>query len=175
MRNYSEIRDKAEQWVPIEGYEGLYAISNFGNIVSLMFRNNICTKPKVQKITPYDNGHGYLMVQLKDWNGSRKVFYVHRLVGEAFLENPHRLPVINHIDHNRSNNRADNLEWTTQKENVNYSAEKMRKPKSKGRPTNTGEKYISFRKQRYYVFGRKSFVNLEDAVKYRNEVMCGGE
>lgn len=175
MRSYTEIREKAEQWAPVKGYEGLYAISNFGNIVSLMFRNNICTKPKIQTVSPYDNGNGYLMVQLSDIYGNRKPCYVHRLVGEVFLDNPNGLPVINHIDHNRSNNRADNLEWTTQKENVNHSAERMKKPKGKSRPTNTGEKYISFRKNRYRVFGGKSFKTLEEAVKYRNEVIGGGE
>lgn len=156
MINIAEI----EQWRPVKGYEGLYAVSNFGNIVSLMFRNNVCTKPKIRSIVPHDNGNGYLYVHLIDFNGNRRSLYVHRIVAEAFLENPQELPVVNHIDQQKKNNRAVNLEWTTQRENVKHSVERMKKPKSICRPSNTGEKYISLYKKRnkttYRVFGKKS-------------------
>lgn len=175
MKNYLEARSKIEQWKPVSGYEGLYAVSNFGNIVSVMFRNNICTKPKIQPISPYDNGKGYFMVQLSGFDGKKTAHYVHRLVANAFIENPNNLPVVNHIDYDRGNNKAENLEWTTQKENVNYSSHLMKKPKSKSKPTNTGEKYISKKNNKYVVFSRKQFKTLEEAIAYRNEVMNCGE
>lgn len=175
MEDYTKIREKVEQWKPIKGLEGLYSISSFGNIASLMFRNNICTKPKIKKIKPHDNGYGYLIVQLRGFDGERSSYYVHRLVAEAFVENPNGFPVVNHLDMNKQNNHACNLEWTTQKKNVEHSSHLMRKPKSRSKPSNTGEKYISIKKNRYCVFNRKHFRTLEEAIAYRNEVVERGE
>lgn len=165
------------KWKPIKGYEGHYEISNYGEVRSLIFRNNKVEKQKIHYLTPTDNGYGYKIVGLK--NGKkRKNHYIHRLVAEAFIENPLNLPVVNHLDHDRSNNRADNLEWLTQKENVNYSLELMKKPHCS--KTNTGEKYIRLR-DNSYIFSYekmkiyKSFKTLDEAVNYRNEVMNGAK
>lgn len=63
---------------------------------------------------------GYLTVSLKKNSKSVK-FFVHRLVAETFLENPNHLEIINHKDENKLNNRLDNLEWVTVKDNMLYS------------------------------------------------------
>lgn len=180
MKDYQQVRDHSEQWKPVKGYEGYYAVSNRGNVVSLMFRNNICVKPKITFLSTNDNGHGYLTVCLRSM-GERTPYYVHRLVAEAFLENPNNLPVVNHIDHNRQNNHVENLEWTSVAENIAWSREQMKKEKSICRSTNTGEKYISryqdkkgntkYRLQIKRLGVSRLFSTLEDAVSYKRVVM----
>lgn len=68
-------------------------------------------------IKPCDNGRGYLKVFVVTPDG-RKSIRIHRLVAEAFLPNPDGLPVVNHIDGNKYNNRASNLEWVTHQQNT---------------------------------------------------------
>lgn len=100
-----------ECWKPIIGYENLYKISNLGNVLSLR-KNKIL---KHHMITG-----GYFIVQLSKNKKSRN-WLVHRLVAEAFIDNPNNLPEINHKDENKSNNVASNLEWCTHKYNMNYN------------------------------------------------------
>lgn len=162
-----------ETWKPIKGYEGYYAISNYGNVVSVMFRNNRLNKPKLTTVKPTDNGHGYLIVGL-NLNGNRKNYYLHRLVAEHFVDNPKGLLYVNHKDYDTNNNLFTNLEWCTQKENVQYSVERMKKPKSKCKPTNTGEKYIRYTGNSYRVNYKtisKNLGSLEEAIRFRNEVV----
>lgn len=106
-----------EIWKDIPGYEGKYQISNFGNVMSLHFKRSPTNK-KLLKQTP-DGKYGYLKVMLRD-NGNDKMCTVHRLVAEAFIPNPNNKPNVNHLDTNPKNNRVDNLEWCTQKENIQY-------------------------------------------------------
>lgn len=99
-----------EIWKDIEGYEGLYQISNLGRIWTTKYKRfKNPTKCK-----------GYLQIGLSK-NKKRKMYKVHRLVAIAFVSNPNNKPYINHIDGNKSNNRADNLEWVTQSENVSHA------------------------------------------------------
>lgn len=165
-------------WKDIEGYEGFYQVSCDGDIRSIACRRCLHGQTRIihriKDMTPTDNGNGYLVVQLKS-NGKRKPFYVHRLVAEAFVSKPEQTNVVNHKDFNTKNNHANNLEWTTQKENVLYSSERMRHPKKVSKPTNTGEKYISKvnhkGKVKYRVKGNKLCSTLEEAIAYRNEVL----
>ena len=105
-----------EIWKDIEGYEGLYQISTMGRVKSL--RRNIILR---QGIT-----NGYERVVLST-NNIPKGYSIHRLVANAFIPNPDNLPQVNHKDENKANNRVDNLEWCTQKYNVNYGTINIRK------------------------------------------------
>lgn len=169
-----------EIFVDIKGYEGLYQISNKGNVRSLLFRNKQCALPRIRAIKPFTNDRGYQSVALYK-AGTQKRACVHRLVAEAFIPNDERKSVVNHLDYDPSNNKVENLEWCTQRENVLYSAARMRHEKKKCRASNTGEKYIS----KYYGHGKllryrvyissknicRQFKTLQNAIDYRNEVM----
>lgn len=172
-----------EIWVTIDECP-LLEVSNCGNVrkkehvreVNTRYNSKAIRHDKERVLKPTDNGHGYLIVSYHDGE-KRKNYYVHRLVAKAFLPGYEDGMVVDHINHDRKDNRAENLEWVSQKENVNRSIEQMHKPKSKSRPTNTGEKYISYtvinsnKNKGYRVLNRKCFKTLEEAVKYRNEVM----
>lgn len=105
-----------EIYKDIEGYEGLYQISNKGNVKSFVDNNGVA-REKVLKLCI--NCRGYLKVVLCK-NKTRKNYAVHRLVANAFLPNPQNLPCVNHKDECKTNNVVTNLEWCTQKYNCNY-------------------------------------------------------
>lgn len=107
-----------ENWKSISGYEGLYEVSDTGRVRSLKFGKTRLLKPgKTRK--------GYLRVVLcKD--GKVKKMSVHRLVAEAFVQNPLNLPQVNHRDENKRNNTATNLEWCSARYNVNYGTRNQR-------------------------------------------------
>ena len=105
-----------EIWKSIKGYEGLYEVSNFGKIKSL--------KKKII-LKQFKNTNGYFRVKL--WkNKKSKQFLVHKLVAESFILNINNFPFINHIDENKENNCANNLEWCTAKYNCNYGTRNLR-------------------------------------------------
>lgn len=104
-----------EIWRDIEGFEGLYQVSNKGRVKSLAryhVRNDRIMK------TSYDKD-GYKRVCLRN-NGIKIYKLIHRLVAKAFIPNPNNYPVINHKDENHSNNKVENLEWCTVEYNNNY-------------------------------------------------------
>lgn len=113
-----------EVWKDIEGYEGHYQVSDFGRVRSLdrVSSSGRKLKGKVlkQKITK-----GYNMVGLSK-DGKQKNKTVSRLVAKAFTPNLENKPEVNHVDENKRNNRADNLEWVTSKENANHGTRKDR-------------------------------------------------
>ena len=162
-----------EIWKPIEGYEGLYEISNLGRVKAL--KKWDVNSRKMQDtsfvLNPTDNGRGYKIVGLRK-NTVRKNHYVHRLVAKAFLEQEVGKNYVNHIDYDTTNNRVDNLEWCTQKENIRHSSKNMCHRKSFTR-TNTGERYIYFSHNGYrVVVDHKEcgvFKTLAEAVEKRNE------
>ena len=108
-----------EIWKDIEGYEGLYQVSNLGNVRSLNYRRH----GYVRCLTTKCNNRGRLWVELKN-GGVKKPEQIHRLVGRAFVPNPNGFPLINHKDENPQNNRADNLEWCTASYNTQYSCDR---------------------------------------------------
>lgn len=105
-----------EIWKDIEGYEGLYQVSNFGNVKSLNWKNT----GKARNLWLKPHNKGYSQVELIK-NGKRHCCVVHRLVAIAFIPNPNGFPVVNHKDEIKTNNFADNLEWCTRSYNVRYS------------------------------------------------------
>lgn len=111
-------------WGNIKGYEGLYQASIDGDVKSL----------RTGKILrPGKNNRGYLYVNLyKD--GKCKTYKVHRLVAQTWLPNPNNLPCINHISEIKTDNRVENLEWCTVKENNNWGTHNERVAKTKSKP-----------------------------------------
>lgn len=118
-----------EIWKDIKGYEGLYQVSSLGRVKSLKPGNRMQDPNGV--IRPQARQHGYLSVMLyrKSENGARsfKQFSVHRLVAEAFVPNPNGYVEVNHIDEDKANNRADNLEWVSHQQNCVHGTLPQRK------------------------------------------------
>lgn len=105
-----------EIWKDVVGYEGLYKVSNLGNVISLNYRKT--NKPK--KLSYNVNHKGYLDVHLTK-NRTSKHKIIHRLVALAFIPNPNNLPQINHIDGNKQNNNVNNLEWCDNSQNQKHA------------------------------------------------------
>lgn len=110
-----------EIWKDIEGYEGLYQVSNEGNVKSL--GNDKTRKEKLLK--PNVNNRGYMVVGLCRI-GKMKTHQVHRLVANAFLPNPDNLPQVNHKDEDKTNNCVENIEYCTAEYNNNYGTRNER-------------------------------------------------
>ena len=108
-----------EEWKDIKGYEGKYQVSNLGRVRSIPRSGKHCTR-KEAKIMFLSDRKGYKAITLYK-SGKRKTISVHKLVAEAFVPNTKSKPVINHVNGDRADNRAENLEWVTQSENVQHS------------------------------------------------------
>lgn len=108
-----------EIWKDIERYEGLYQISNWGRVKSLKYG-------KERILKPLKNDKGYLSVRLCK-NSQRKMYKIHRLVAEAFIPNPYNLPMVNHKNEIKTDNRVENLEWCTNDYNIHYGTAIQRK------------------------------------------------
>lgn len=104
-----------EEWKDIEGYEGLYQVSNLGRIKSVLFRNRVVSK-KQDKILKCIHTKDYDHINLYK-NGKQTQYLIHKIVAKTFIPNPKNKPEINHIDGNKQNNNAENLEWCTRSEN----------------------------------------------------------
>ena len=126
-----------ENWKPVKGYEMFYEVSDKGRIRSLdrvtVFKDGRIRKfyGKILECSTVNNS-GYLTIGLHN-NGNSKTFLVHRIVAEAFIKNPHLCNEVNHIDQNKLNNSANNLEWCTHRENVNHGDEIERGAKKQRR------------------------------------------
>lgn len=131
-----------EIWRPVVGYEGYYEVSNLGRVRSLERKQTkiwrgveveYIIKKKILKQS--DDGRGYLRVSLhKDKKST--TFGVHQIVAMAFVPNPHvdKWLYVNHKDENKSNNRANNLEWCDMKYNANYGTRNLRVSIKRGIP-----------------------------------------
>lgn len=123
-----------EKWRDVIGYEGIYKVSNFGRVKN---RRGI----KSQQ----DNGKGYMMVHLSK-NAKLRWCLVHRLVAQAFIDNPDNKATVNHKDGNRANNNVNNLEWASYSENNLHSYQCNGKKPARAKAiycVETGEVYSS--------------------------------
>lgn len=120
-----------ESWKNIDGYDGLYKISNLGRVKSSPNKSN----HNGEMILKQSDVMGYRCVCLYK-NSVAKMFKVHRLVATAFLENTENKPQVNHIDGNKLNNNANNLEWVTASENTKHAHEKGLAKALKGKDNN---------------------------------------
>lgn len=107
-----------EIWKDIKGYEGKYQVSNLGRVKSLYLINRQAKIPRERILKLGHNLQGYPQIHLCKDNKTSKSIFVHKLVAEAFIPNPDNLPVVNHKNEIKTDNRVENLEWCTQKNNV---------------------------------------------------------
>lgn len=123
---------KNEIWKAIEGYEGIYQVSNLGRVKRLArdivqknpnpASNDVCVQHIDERIMNLNKTYnGYMLVHLRGAaDGKRRWFSVHRLVAMTFLPNPDNLPQVNHKNEVRDDNRVENLEWCTNYYNMHY-------------------------------------------------------
>ena len=113
-----------EEWKDIEGYYRLYQVSDLGRVKSLkrpIDRGQRGIIIKEESIIKPQNKKGYLQVGLRKSGQSQKYFSVHRLVAKAFIENPKNKKTVNHKNFIKTDNRKDNLEWLTYKEQISHA------------------------------------------------------
>lgn len=129
-----------EIYKDVLGYEGIYQVSNLGNVKRILLsrgvslKNGNFIKPKITT--------GYYSVRLTT-NNVTKHFYVHRLIAIAFIDNPNNYPFINHINGVRTDNRIENLEWCTHTHNMRHAIEIGLKVTPKGDDNKLSRKIIN--------------------------------
>ena len=170
---------KTEIWKPVKGYEGLYEVSNMGNIRSVdryVMNGNRCCLLKGKLKKAYLISTGYLMVDLCK-NGQRTHYLIHRLLAEAFIPNPNNLPCIDHINTIKTDNRVENLRWCSYKENSNNP---LTREHNKNRPKEVYEKILATKRKNqsyrcevpvYYVDEdgtKRSFKSMNEAQRQTN-------
>lgn len=142
----------------VKGYEGYYEVDQFGRVfsvdrvISVNDNGRQYNKPlKAKQMKQHMHTNGYKVVSLTK-DGKSKGLFVHRIVAEAFIENPNNLPMVNHKDEDRTNNFVENLEWCTVAYNNTYgNAQKKKAKKLKGVPhTEEHKEKISSSLKRYY-------------------------
>ena len=113
------------EWRDVVGYEGLYKISEYGDVMSIGYGRT----GEKRLIKPRNDGRGYMQVGLYK-NGKRKQHKIHRLVATAFCEGAEYFNEVNHIDEDKTNNHYSNLEWCTREYNNNFGTRNDRIGKS---------------------------------------------
>ena len=112
-----------EVWKDIKGYEGRYQISNFGNVRSLSRKVKFGNQTRIVKgkiLKQKTKKTGYKFIQLRN-NMKEYDFHIHRLVALHFVDGYAENMDVNHIDGNKENNNASNLEWCSRKQNIIHS------------------------------------------------------
>lgn len=130
--NLKMVKMKKEIWKDVVGYEGLYQVSDFGRVKRLkgQYSNNQYKEDRI--MSPSTSSNGYLNIRFCV-DGCACSISVHRLVALHFIPNPENKPQVNHIDLNKANNDAQNLEWCTAKENTFHAyINGRRKPNKRG-------------------------------------------
>lgn len=118
MAEFTEQELSCEEWRNIAGYEGKYQISNLGRVLLLgVYRDGRRYSQRIKKTRLGVGGYEYTI--LTDFSGKARTWKIHRLVAMAFIQNPNEYPCVDHIDGERTNNRASNLRWATYSMNAN--------------------------------------------------------
>lgn len=141
-----------ETWAKISGFDN-YSVSDQGNV-----KNN-----KTNKLIVKDDNKGYLRVNL--WIRGRCYHKsIHRLVAEAFIPNPDNKPQVNHIDGNKKNNAASNLEWSTISENQQHSYKVLDSTERRRKisESHKGKKLTEDNKQKLIEATSKKVVRIDD-------------
>lgn len=138
-------KEEREIWKDIEGFEGLYQVSNMGRVRSLDREDAQGRRRKGRVLADKHNNRGYHTIDLcRDGNIEYKL--IHRLVATAFLDKPDNLPQVNHKDENKENNAVSNLEWCSALYNDMYGTRNKRVAKALERPiyvvTSSGHRYF---------------------------------
>ena len=115
-----------EIWKNVKDYEGIYYVSNLGN-VKRIYKNK-----KERLLKPFFDKGNYLKVILSK-NNKHVQRFIHRLVAQAFIPNPNNLPQVNHKNEIKTDNKVENLEWCTQRYNILYGTAKIREAETKHR------------------------------------------
>lgn len=106
---------------PIKDFEGKYSITIDGRVFSELRTDKLGRIQGGHFLKPKQDKYGYLVVSLTTVNRKAQHKTIHRLVAEAFIENPNQHPTINHKDGNKENNHSSNLEWVSWKENTQHA------------------------------------------------------
>jgi len=121
-----------EQWRDIAGYEGRYQVSDQGRVRRTACEitqgnghSEITYSIPPRLLRSFESNCSYQRIGLR-MNGQRKYYNVHRLVAQAFVPNPSNLPEVNHKNEDKSDNRAENLEWVTSEQNCNHGTRNKR-------------------------------------------------
>lgn len=141
-----------EVWKDIKGYEGIYQVSNLGNIKNI--ESGYVRKGYINK------GNGYVYITLSN-KGKIKNKRIHRVVAEAFIPNYWKNPYVNHKDGDKTNNKVDNLEWVTPKENVEHAIKVL--GVKYGHSTERPSQYRKVKRS-----DGKIFKSIKEAKKYMN-------
>lgn len=120
------MKNDEELWKDIEGYEGIYQISTLGRVKrlesTLLYKGKYPRKWREKLLSQNTTNAGYKKCHISK-DGKTKTPNIHRLVASAFIDNSLGLPCVNHLDGNKENNSADNLEWCSYKENTKHAIE----------------------------------------------------
>lgn len=108
-----------EQWIKVNGGGGRYWISSAGRLATLNHYTKLSNRGKVAIMKPAKDANGYLRTMIII-NGRPSTVKMHRMVAEHFIPNKKNKPQVNHLNHDKTDNRAVNLEWCTHRENIDH-------------------------------------------------------
>ena len=117
-------------WKDVKGYEGIYQVSNYGDIMRLPSYDSRGHLRNAKILKQRTTRYGYKQLGLNK-DGKETKYLVHRIVADAFLDNPNNFTDINHKDENKQNNFVSNLEWCNRKYNCRYGTAQERRIKSR--------------------------------------------
>lgn len=162
-----------EEWRPVVGYEGLYEVSNLGRVRSLdryspsSYGSTSLRRGRMRKQV-LNHQNGYYMLVLCGADGSKKTICTHRLVAMAFCENQDNLPMVNHKNEVKTDNRAENLEWCTKAYNNTYNGKVHRCEKKIAQ--------MDFQGNTLKIWSSARAVDAELGIQYKNiSAVCRGK